>query len=361
VDQANGSASSGEAPPRELAKFVGGPGQSVDFRSLRYRRRGTAGWLVGLVERQTGQGPSWDRVGGCGRCMGQLVEVRCTCQGGAYPCNVVTCGNVWACAVCSAKIRTRRSAEVEAGSAAWVAQGGKLAMLTLTVRHREWLELGRVLEGVAGSWRKLQQRKEYRSLRSSIGGTVKALEVTLGSHGWHPHIHLLMMLNGSASAVEVEVMVAALHDGWASLAGGQLGMTPTREHGLDLRWLDVSSAAYVSKIGAEIALGGGATRHPLTLLDDVRHGEAASIASFVEYANVMFRRHSLDWSKGLRDRLGLKVEKSDEELAAEDEGGDFVRYVEGREWNRLLLSPRSDGSPSVLSLLEEVEREWLAR
>jgi hypothetical protein len=353
--------SGGEAPPRELAKFVGGPGQRPAFRGLRYRRRSSAAWLVGLVERQLGESPVWDRVAGCGRCLGPLVEIRCKCVGGAYPCNVFTCGNVWACAVCSAKIRTRRSAEVQAGSELWVADGGLVAMLTLTVRHREWLELADVLEAVTSSWRLLQQRKEYRSLRRAMVGTVKALEVTVGANGWHPHLHLLMMLRGEVPVVEVEAMVSELHDGWASLAGTRLGMAPTRAHGLDLRWLDASSSVYVAKIGAEIALGGGATRHPLTLLDDVRCGDAAAVARFCEYARTMYRRHSLDWSKGLRSRLGLGADVSDEALAAADEGGEFARFVDGSEWNRLLWSVRSDGSPAVLDVLEQVEAEWLAR
>jgi hypothetical protein len=77
------------------------------------------------------------------------VEIRIK-DGSAYYCGLETCGNVWLCPVCSAKIHKRRSAELRTGLTAWQA------------RH--------VTAGAA--WQRLKGRL-------GIGGHIIALEFTL--------------------------------------------------------------------------------------------------------------------------------------------------------------------------------------
>jgi hypothetical protein len=193
-------------------------------------------------------------------------------------------------------------------------------------------------------------------------GTIKALEVTVGPHGWHPHIHLLMFIEGGVSMGEVDVLVAGLHDGWSQLAEKGLGVAPSRSHGLNLRWLDASASAYVSKIGDEVARADTkGTRHPFTLLDDVRQGDVEAFARYAEYGQAMHRRHLIDWSKGLRRTLGVGPEKTDEELAAQDEGGEWSREYERAVWNKAMVTRDANGVPLTTEILKEVERQWLQR
>ena len=83
----------------------------------------------------------WDvsalhRLRGCGRGRrAAVVGVRYSPGIGAGFSGLVTCGSVWACPVCSAKILARRSLELGAGLLAWEAAGGRLVMGTLTMRH----------------------------------------------------------------------------------------------------------------------------------------------------------------------------------------------------------------------------------
>jgi hypothetical protein len=284
------------------------------------------------------------------------VELRCTCTGGVYPCNVETCAYVWGCAVCAEKIRTRRALEVVEGAAAWVASGGTLAMLTLTVRHHEWMKLARVLGAVAGSWRKLRQRKEYRAFRLLIDGTVKALEVKVGDNGWHPHIHLLVFVRPGVDFDTVAVAASALYEPWEQMVTKELGVSPTRKHGIDFRLMGADAAGYVSKIGFEIAAAdtkGG--RDFFALLPDARNGEVAAFARCLEFLDTMRGRHSLDWSPGLRARLGLGADKSDEELALEDEDGDACEWVERSVWNSALYRRNESGVPLVTEILRSAE------
>lgn len=344
------------APPRQFAKYGGDPGQGVVWQGRRYRLRYLVRKLARWVAAHEDGPPSWDRTARCGVCLGSAVELRCKCSGGVYPCNVETCGNFWACAVCSAKIQTRRGAEVIVGADAWVAQGGSLGMVTLTARHGEWMDLRDVLGAVTGSWRKLRSRKEWRRLRKLIGGTVKALEVTVGENGWHPHLHVLLFIRPGVDVSEVEGLCAELHVPWAGLLRSQLGVAPSVEHGIDFRPLNASAAAYVAKIGYEVASPGTKSgRTVFGLLEDASDGEAEAFFRCIEFFDTMKGRHSLDWSPGLRDRLGLRAEKSDEELAQEDEDGDHVCWVEKAVWDRALHQVDEDGVPCVVGIMRNAE------
>jgi hypothetical protein len=217
---------------------------------------------------------------------------------------------------------------------------------------------------VAGGWKKLRERKEYRALRKLLGGTIKSLEVTIGPNGWHVHIHLLMFVNAGVVPGEVDKLAHALFDPWADLAEQSLGVAPDRRHGLDLLWMDATASAYVSKIGNEITradMKAGKTRHPLTLLDDFANGDLDALMLFGEYGNAMFGRHSLDWSPGLRKKLELGPEKSDEEIAAQDEDGEFVEFIDGRVWNRMCIEVDENGVPQTAAYLRKVESEWLLK
>jgi hypothetical protein len=54
--------------------------------------------------------------------IGTEVEVRIK-DDSAYYCGLETCGNVWLCPVCSAKIHHRRADELRAALASWEAAG----------------------------------------------------------------------------------------------------------------------------------------------------------------------------------------------------------------------------------------------
>lgn len=342
------------AGPRQLAKYGGDPGQGAAFRAHRYFLRGLVRKLAWWVSRHEGHPPTWQRTANCGLCVGAAVELRCTCNGGVYPCNIETCGNFWACPVCMAKITVRRAAEVDAGAAAWVAEGGSLGLLTLTVRHGSWMDLRDVLGALTGSWRKLRMRKEYRRLRLLIIGSVKALEVTFGPNGPHPHLHNLLFIKPGVSEGEVRDCCEGLIPPWCDLVVSVLGVSPSSEHGVD--FTANPKAGYVAKMGLEIASPGTKKGNTVFgMLEDAANGDADSFFRCIEFFDTMRGRHSLDWSPGLRSRLGLGVEKSDEDVALEDEDGLHVGWVDRDVWNRALYTTDESGVPLVAEILRIAE------
>jgi hypothetical protein len=357
VVQGNGSAVAGEARPRQYANNGCNPGQGAAWARRRLKGRADVSRLAQWRHWADGEPPAWDRVRTCASPIGSHVELRAKGDRGVYPVNVETCGYVWGDPVCGHKVRVRRAFEVMAAAEAWAARGGTLGMVTLTVRHHKWMSLSDVREAVRVSWRKLRNRKEYRSLRSVIFGTIKALEVKVGENGWHVHLHVLLFLQPGAE--NVAAMVGALHDPWSELVTAKLGVSPSRAHGIDYRPMGTDAAAYVSKVGYEIASSGTkGGRDPLDLLDEAVCGDADAFHRVMEFLDGMRGVRSLDWSKLLRDRLGLAAEKSDEELALEDEDGEHVAFIEASVWRAALRNRDEDGVPVVWNLMQQYEAAW---
>jgi hypothetical protein len=69
------------------------------------------------------------------------------------------------------------------------------------------------------------------------------------------------------------------------------------------------------------------------ILADAGAGDEHSRGLFREYATATFRQKHIVWSQGLRDLLGAHPDKSDEEIAAEQEAdGRLLIQFTGEQW-----------------------------
>lgn len=298
------------------------------------------------------------RAAKCGRVrIAQVVGVTLV-EGRAGFNGIMTCGLAWECPVCRATIQAERAKEVSAVSNWHRARGGETYMLTLTVRHGLGDDLKRVRQGVANAWRKMQAGRAWLEWKARAGvvGTVRSLETTHGAHGWHPHLHVLV-LGKPASERDVESWRRQLSARWQSAVSSTLGQdyTPTDRRGCDMRVSRKDD--YIAKLGLEVAgsaekRGRRKNRSPLEIADDWVHGEDwRDGVLWRKYAKGMHGARMLTWSKGLRAAAGLGVERSDEELAALEEAYTPVALVSREVWDELVRIP---GGP--LRVLEYVER-----
>ena len=254
-----------------------------------------------------------------------------------------TCGSVWRCPVCSAKIAERRRGEIIAAMAAHKAAGGCVNMLTLTCPHQVKDNLADLLKKQAKAlntfWKDRQSKAVFKEM--GVVGQIRALEVTHGrksehNNGWHPHYHVLQF--GGVGVDLTRFDAASMRDWqvrlylrWANackLAG--LG-EPSYAHGLKLD--DGSKAAkYVSKWGLEDEMTKGHTKkalHGETPFDFLRayladKNDKQAAALFIEFATTFEGKRQLHWSAGLKKRYAIG-EKTDEELA--DIQDDFCRVL----------------------------------
>jgi hypothetical protein len=311
----------------------------------------------------------------------------------AFYKNLATCGGVWVCPVCASKITERRRLELE--NAVTIAKSLELDVYlrTLTVPHTGADPLGDLLTKFSDALRKMKNRKPHKAWSKSVGlvGTIRALEVTQGQpNGWHVHTHEILFCrssrqkNGFARSSrtnakgEVRPVVPPVSVDvlpfWKS-ACLKAGLNEPDHHGVDIKTGDDAIGDYVSKWGiaheatkSMTKRGRCGRRSPWDLLREfIMTGDEDEAALFREYAENFKGKRQLVWSDGLRDLLGLAAEKSDEEIAAEEEkGNELLASLSLSDWRCIikyhydvrgqLLLVATCGPDAVREFLEKVKR-----
>jgi len=249
-----------------------------------------------------------------------------------------TCGSVWHCPVCAAKISEQRRQEMNKVFVWARSQGYAIKMITLTARHGIKDDLDPLLDALKLAKKKLHQHRAYKRLKSAMAGHITATEVTGGGrNGWHPHYHVIVILDRS-ELVDLEV----LREPWlASLRGAGLDGA-----GAAFQVQDASQAQqYIAKWGAaeEMTLSGqklgrcAESRTPAQLLaDSCDENDSRAGALWREFARVFKGRRQLVWSRGLKELAGID-QVSDEEAAAADQEPEpeLCGNVPSLTWNDL--------------------------
>lgn len=288
-----------------------------------------------------------ERCRDCGRVAvtpGGSVGVRVVKGGGSGFSGLATCGSVWACPVCAAKIAARRGDELARVLSWAVGEGHTVAMLTLTARHHERQALSVLWDGVQAAWGAVTSGRAWQATRDGFGvlGWARAVEVTHGANGWHPHLHVVLVLEGRVERERVEALGAALWPRWER-ALERRGLSALRAPGLDIRASvgevrDALAAYLVKALAMEATAGHGKRgreggRAPFQLLADlVRDGEARDHALWREWETTSRGRRQLTWSRDLRALAGMADEQTDEQIAGEDVEGEDVLVLDAVTW-----------------------------
>jgi hypothetical protein len=285
-----------------------------------------------------------------------------------------TCGSVWGCPVCAAKIAERRCQEVAAAIAAHRAAGGVVLAVALTFRHERGDVLADILGRFLAAVRAMQSGAPWVRFRErwSVLGVVRSTECTWGmANGYHPHAHMLFFLEpprtlDMATGERVPVadwlpdvagFRADLYQRWEGVASGH-GFTMNKKRGVKVQTTaDFDAkvvAGYVAKYGHEPERRRWSAAHEvvkghtkrgkpgrLTPWDFLRRYVAADTvkarsawaARWREYVAAFAGVAQLRWSPKLRERLGLEAERSDAEVAAEQaEDGVLLALLRLDEW-----------------------------
>lgn len=224
---------------------------------------------------------------------------------------LMTCGSVWACPRCSAVIAHTRAEEVAAGVRECYRRGGKVYLLTLTMRHSSRDQLADLWDALSSGWRSAFGQRSWTGQRSrteqrrgglvkianimgdaerfDVAGLTRVVEATYGApkdggHGWHLHIHALVfsassMAGGLATELPVwvggavdrdwlarNVFASRVHSRWATglcRAGYRLpgsvavDVREVADEGAEYIGRYLAKATYdaAAKMGAEIATG----------------------------------------------------------------------------------------------------------
>lgn len=296
---------------------------------------------------------------------------------GAHFGNVVTCKSVWHCPVCASKIAAGRRDEVAAAIAAHLvdddgrpdAARRSVYMATLTIRHHAFQQCRHLRRGVMAAYRKIAQGKHWKPAKIAAGliGTIRALEVTHGENGWHPHLHVLLFFDHD-DAPRAEAFGALLFERWAhAVKRSHFGNCSPEGFSFTRCWTPAEAGDYVTKWGPDWELthahlkdakSGGRT--PWRILRDyTERGEARDADLFREYALAFKGARQLEWSRGLKARFGL-ADKEDAELADTEPPAETVALVHEhaiatlsirRQLTALLDAAENGGGEAVLAFL----------
>lgn len=164
--------------------------------------------------------------------------------------NLMTCGSVWVCPVCNAKIMTKRSLELKRGLENKV----YMALVTFTIQHNKSDKLEKLLEDLTGAIRYSKQSGKYikkMNLEFGILGNIQALEIRYSKKtGWHPHKHAVYLLEKPVDMVQLKQRLLKRYRTYLIKRSYLVN-----EFTIDVRNTSVSE--YITKWGLEMELTGG--------------------------------------------------------------------------------------------------------
>lgn len=268
-----------------------------------------------------------------------------------------TCGSVWSCPVCNAKIQSVRRLEIGVAIATLAANGGGAAFGAVTVRHNASQPLPQVLDGLTYGIARIARDKAVLQLRSEMGylGRIQALEITQGNAGWHPHRHPLACFSRPVTAREVDRLHAAEFRAFRAGVTAR-GLDAPLMDGQALARVDLGTAAlkfdeYFTKsgwspegvgfemTGQQSKRARFGSRSTFQLLNDAARGDVDALDLWNAQERATKGKRAITWTRGLRDTLGIGTERQDEDIAADEVGDrdDTGFYV--TDWAPVVRTP----------------------
>lgn len=375
-------------------------------RNLRYRRRvRMSSWLIGDARVSAGlsrdtprnekiratledgsRNPAWVDPPVPSKCRWRIADEVTIHHDGdsdkpAHFSGLQRCASISACPVCSSVIRAGRAEEIETMAKAHMAQGGHLAMLTLTLRHSKDNPYELTLGTVNKAWGKVSSGKSWINFTQKWGieHWIRATETTYGVvNGWHPHLHILLFLKSPLKKKDIPDWKTYLYDRWSNFVVKLGCQLPTKLRGVDIRPVEKDGkllAQYLAKaqdmgsdspakreqkkqpnkvkIGNEMARadfkdGRAGNITPFQLLDS--NGDR-SRDLFLEYYFASKGKRIFGWSKDVRKTYLAEPTKTDEQILNEAEKSKYFASIPGDVYDR----EYRDDPDKATSALEAVE------
>lgn len=332
---------------------------------------------------------------------------------------LVTCGSVWGCPVCSAKIQERRRLEV-----AWAMDWhygertpsklnddlkakleifnskigkknpnpGKCAMATLTFPHTQFDNLEDLILKQRKALKLFRGGRAYQKFLKDIGyvGLIRSLEIVYGKNGYHPHTHELWLISDSVDAEKFKKQILIF---WrnACIKAGLLKPLDFFDrkslekhhyfwkHSVDVKdWC--SNSDYLNKMddskhwGIDRELAKASSKdgrqkgiHPFGFLKLYSEGSEKHRALYLDYILTVtkLRCRQLHFSSGLKRLIGVK-EMTDEEIALkQDDEALYLTHISSEDWKiirkydpqgNILILGQTGGAKAVNDYIQSLKR-----
>jgi len=326
----------------------------------------------------------------CGRePVGSAVAIRLTEAGVAGYAGVASCGRIWLCPVCNAKVMAQRALEVACGLAWAEANGLHVLFGALTVRHNVNSDLAQLLQlqrdawdfVVSGrTWRgmsatstipadhnpgkcaadcKTQHRQAVDTGADGRVGYIRAAELTIGSNGWHPHFHPIVFVRGSkrlaqriAQELVAEWVVGVEEGGGEARAeGGQMMrvLKPSVAFAEVVGYVTKQTYSPTQRLALEAVWSQGkksrgrahSTAPHWSLLEEIAGGDYSRLFRWDQLEDAVHGHRMITWSRGLRDFASVGAEVDDDTIVKREVGSaeDTVCFITPDGWRQVWDNP----------------------
>jgi hypothetical protein len=240
---------------------------------------------------------------------------------------LTVCGSIWSCPVCAAKISERRRLELRPALENWP---GGLIMASYTLQHSLNDNLHELKSLLYKCYDRLMSGKGWQDIKKRWGivGLISSSELTWGSSfGWHPHKHALIFTKEKLSNSDLkhsEDQISARFRGLLA-KNGRYGHP---QFSVNFRVGNIfEESEYVFKWGIDYELTKSNVKKaragnysPFELAQWAGStGELQPVQLFREYFGAYKGSHQLQYTNGLRSLLALNQEKTDYQLAIEED------------------------------------------
>lgn len=311
------------------------------------------------------------------------IEVHKTCEHNkAFYTGLMSCGSVWNCPVCAAKISERRRTEMQIALDLAQDAGLKPFLVTLTNSHGIGDDLADIKAKQLKALRKLSIGKN--SIKNTLRrqgidqvGFIRTYEITHGKkNGFHPHFHIIVFIDSDLETKYIlDDLKQTYFKRWFS-ACEKVGLPlPSEKHGVDVKNGDFA-ARYVTKWGLADEMT--KTLHkkskkdglsPWGLLqaifenDNPEYPREYATGLFYAYSRIMGGTRQLFWSVGLRDYLGMTDEIDDETIANQetDETSELLATISYDRWKQIRRSRSEARVLEIAEIQPKLLNEYLTR
>ncbi len=182
--------------------------------------------------RDSRAGSSPPAIASCGRALGADVIGVVESDAGWWSPQVATCKDAKVCDFCAGRHQAEKRDRARWHVESWLAGGGSVFHVTLTVPHRRGHGLCESLAALKGSERRLRSYSSWDCL--DIEDWIRVLHVSWTvKNGWHPHFHVLLLADGDT---DVALLEAFLSEDWEAATASE--GRPASQKGFRARQVD---------------------------------------------------------------------------------------------------------------------------
>lgn len=289
-------------------------------------------------------GHYYKRVRPCGRYPIADAQTIPACKGVSgklFYSSLQTCKSVWACPICSLKINQQRQKEVRELLTNYFNQGCKGTFLTLTIPHYEADNLKHLQKVISNVYRDITASRQYKTLKRlyDFKGYIRALEVTKGSNGWHPHLHVAFVFGAGVSSDRCLQFGEKYFHLWQSLIYKHLGRLPgSLAFKNKMIYSQEGITEYITKwdLAKELTEGhtrkeGKEGRTPFQIMSDfLESGDQEQLQTFLYFCKAFKGVRQITYSRDFKIK-----EMSEEEIVKDEEIADILFKLDYQLFKKL--------------------------